>query len=130
MERNIREKAIQCLRHLEAYEFDGMRAMCTGTATVWHNDGKGDQSIDEKLEQLKPLVPALGSMRYEITRQFENPGEVFQQQILRLALADGSRSEVHAAMYFRFDEDLIDRIEEYSYAMPTGMEPAEDGRQP
>ncbi|MGW4028755.1 nuclear transport factor 2 family protein [Streptomyces sp. NPDC004838] len=128
MRRNIRENTIQWLRHLEAYDFDGMRAMCTETATVWHNDGKGEQSIDEKLEQLKPLVFTVDSLRYEIARQFHNPDEVFQQQILRLTLADGSHREVHATMYFLFEGDLIDRVEEYVYAVPTDTEIPMDGR--
>lgn len=32
-------------------------------------------------------------------------------------MPDGSRNEVHAAMYFRFDGYLIDRMEEYAYEM-------------
>ncbi len=33
-------------------------------------------------------------------------------------MTDGARSDVHAAMYFRFDNGLIDRIEEYFNAVP------------
>ncbi|WP_328390097.1 hypothetical protein OHS81_35175 [Streptomyces sp. NBC_00400] len=79
------------------------------------NDGKGDQTIDEKLEQLKPLAGTVGSLRFDITRQFHGANEVLQQHVLRLTMPDGSRSEVHAAMYFRFDGYLIDRMEEYVY---------------
>jgi len=119
MRQNLSEQAIQCLRHLEAYEFGSMRAMCTDTATMWHNDGKGEQTVDEKLEQLKPLVAAVDSLRYDVTRQFQNSNEVLQQNVLHMVMADGSRSNAHAAMYFRFREGLIDRIEEYAYAVPV-----------
>lgn len=118
MSRNIREKAVESLRRLEAFDFAGMRSMCTEKATVWHNDGKGNQCIDEKLEQLEPLVTTLDSLRYDVVRQYHNANEVFQQQVLHLAMADGSRAEMHAAMYFRFEEDLIDRIEEFAYDVP------------
>ncbi|MER6947522.1 nuclear transport factor 2 family protein [Nonomuraea sp. NPDC000554] len=129
MGQNISEKAIQCLRHLEAYDFAGMRSMCTDTATVWHNDGKGEQTIDEKLEQLKPLVAAVDSLRYDVTRQFQSSNEVLQQQVLHLAMTDGSRGEVHAAMYFRFRDGLVDRIEEYAYAVPVDDDTTGDGVQ-
>ncbi|MFH8346899.1 nuclear transport factor 2 family protein [Streptomyces sp. NPDC018045] len=129
MERSVGEKAIKCLRHLEVCDFDGVRKMCADTATVWHNDGKGEQSIDEKLEQLGLLVSSVGSLRYEIVRQFQGSHDVLQQQILHLSLLDGSRHTVHATMYMRFEGGLIDRIEEYVYAIPVGDAfPFEGGR--
>ncbi|MEV0263984.1 nuclear transport factor 2 family protein [Streptomyces sp. NPDC050617] len=117
MRKNIAETATRCLRHLESYEFDEVLAMCTESATVWHNDGKGEQTVAEKMEQLKPLAETVDSLRFDITRQFHGANEVLQQQVLRLTMPDGSRSEFHAAMYFRFDGDLIDRMEEYAYEM-------------
>ncbi|WP_227998957.1 hypothetical protein [Nocardia australiensis] len=116
---NISETAIQCLRYLEACDFENMRSMCTSTATVWHNDGKGELTIDEKIEQLRPLVATVDSLRYDVTRQFQNSNEVLQQNILHLVLNDGSHSEIHAAMYLRFEGLLIDRIEEYTYDVPV-----------
>ncbi|MFI0422885.1 nuclear transport factor 2 family protein [Spongiactinospora sp. 9N601] len=119
MAENIGEKAVRCLRKLESYDFSGMREMCTETAIVWHNDGGGERSIDEKLEQLRPLVGSVESLRYEVVRQFCGSDEVLQQQVLQVTTADGARDEIHATMYFRFDGGLIDRIEEYSYAVPA-----------
>ncbi|MBO3680677.1 nuclear transport factor 2 family protein [Streptomyces sp. NEAU-YJ-81] len=115
MSREINKKAIQCLHLLESFDFSAVRTMCTQTATVWHNDGTGEQTLDEKLKQLESMVPKVSSMRYDITRQFWNADEVLQQQVLHLLTTDGSRSEIHAAMYFRFRGNLIDRIEEYAY---------------
>ncbi|MFI0470418.1 hypothetical protein ACH347_40675 [Saccharopolyspora sp. 5N102] len=130
MRRNISETATQCLRRLAAGDFDGVRKMCTDTATVWHNDGKGEQAIDEKLGQLGLLIPTVQALEYDVIRQFQNYDEVLQQQVLRLELADGSHREVHAAMYLRFEGDLIDRIEEYTYVMPGDREnPSSGGRQ-
>ncbi|MEV4125685.1 hypothetical protein [Nocardia sp. NPDC049707] len=93
--------------------------MCTSTATVWHYDGEGEQTIDEKLEQLKPLVTAVDSLWYDVARQFQNSNEVLQQNVLHMVMKDGSHSEIHAAMYFRFEGVLIDRIEEYTYNVPV-----------
>lgn len=121
---NIGETAMECLRSLEEYDFERMRALCTETATMWHNDGRGDQSVHEKIEQLRPLVAAVDSLRYDVIRQFQKPDEVLQQQVLHLAMADGSRSDVMATMYFRFKNGLIDRIEESAYQPPDVNNPA------
>ncbi|MFH9426566.1 hypothetical protein [Streptomyces sp. NPDC017529] len=72
MRKNIGEMATRCLRHMEAYDFGAVRAMCTETATVWHNDGKGGQTIGEKLERLRPLAGTAASLRFDGARQFRS----------------------------------------------------------
>lgn len=127
MEQRITDQAIQYLRYLEAADYSSMRALCTDKATVWHNDGKSEQSIDENLEQLKQLMSdKIRSWRYDIIRQFQNTNEVLQQQLLHLSFTDGSGGEVLAAMYFRFENGLIDRIEEYANFVPLNNAPATD----
>lgn len=119
MSTDIKDTAIRYLRRLEAGDYAGMRALCTDTATVWHNDGKGQQTIDENLAMLKDGPAAEASLRYDITRQFAEADEVLQQHVLRIANSDGPVGEVQAAMYFRFKDGLIDRIEEYANFIPA-----------
>ncbi|MFI5771190.1 nuclear transport factor 2 family protein [Streptomyces sp. NPDC051658] len=119
MEQNIGDKAIDFLRFLEIYDFSSAQAMCTDTAAVWQNDGKGAQAIGESLEHFKSFAANVRSLRYDIIRQFQNSNEVLQQQVLRLDMADGSHREAHATVYFRFEGGLIDRIEEAVYTVPT-----------
>ncbi|MBF6350971.1 nuclear transport factor 2 family protein [Nocardia flavorosea] len=119
MDSELDEKATRFLRNLEILDFDSMRAMCTDTAVVWHNDGTGDQPIAEKLSRLESLSGQVLSLEYEIVRQFCRPPEVLQQNILRLRLEGGTASEIHSATYFRFDGSLIDRMEEYTYTVPS-----------
>ncbi len=58
-------------------------------------------------------------MRYDIIRQFSQPGEVLQQHVVRVVTRNGMRGEVHAAVYFLFDDaGLITRIEEYANFVP------------
>jgi uncharacterized protein (DUF1684 family) len=120
MEPELTERAVQYLRHLEHFDFASMRAMCTDSATVWHNDGKGEQTIEENLEQLKGMSGGGGgvALRYEITRQFQQPDEVLQQHVLHVDMPDGSGTELPVAMYFGFQDGLIDRIEEYANMAP------------
>jgi ketosteroid isomerase-like protein len=119
MSTDIKDTAIRYLRRLEAGDYAGMRALCTDTATVWHNDGKGQQTIDENLAMLEDGPAAEASLRYDITRQFAEADEVLQQHVLHITNADGPVGEVQAAMYFRFQDGLIDRIEEYANFIPA-----------
>ncbi|MEV3869851.1 hypothetical protein [Streptomyces sp. NPDC049906] len=85
--------------------------------------------MNDKLEQLKPLVPAFNSIRFKTVRQLRSPNEVSHQQPLRPALTGRSHNEVHAATFLRFERDVIDRTAGFSYAAPAGMEPLSGGWQ-
>lgn len=111
--------ATNYLRHLENPNWAGARAICTETATVWHNDGKGEQSIEENVTAIAAQVGAIESMHYSSTRQFSQPVEVLQQHVVKVATTDGTRGEVHVAVYLRFVDGLIDRIEEYTNFLPA-----------
>lgn len=119
MSQDLQEKAIAYLRRLEQADWPGARAMCSASATVWHNDGKGDSTIDENMVGMAGQVDAIASMRYNIIRQFSRPGEVLQQHVLHVTMKDGARFEMRAAVYFGFADGLITRIEEYA-ALPSG----------
>jgi hypothetical protein len=92
--------------------------MCAETATVWHNDGKGEQTIDENVASMERQSGAIASMHYDIVRQFSADDAVLQQQVVEVSTVDGMRRQVFAAAYFRFDGDLIYRIEEYANFVP------------
>ncbi|MFI6503911.1 DUF1684 domain-containing protein [Nonomuraea typhae] len=115
----LADRAVGYLRSLERADWDGARAMCARTATVWHNDGKGEQSIEENIRHMADQAGAIASMRYAVLRQFSRPGEVLQQHVVHVAMRDGLHGQVHAAAYFRFDDHgLITRIEEYATFVP------------
>ncbi|GAA0588521.1 hypothetical protein GCM10009534_23370 [Kribbella sandramycini] len=116
---DVRAKAVTYLRHLENRDWDAARAMCTAAATVWHNDGKGDESIDANISGMQAQIGAIESMRYDVQRQLAAGDEVLQQHVVHVATKDGRRGEVHAAVYFRFDGGLISRIEEYANFVPA-----------
>jgi ketosteroid isomerase-like protein len=116
---DIKDKALTYLRHLENREWASARAMCADTATVWHNDGKGDETIDENVTGMERQIDAIESMRYDITRQISRPDEVLQQHVVNVATKDGARGQVYAAVYFRFEDGLITRIEEYANFVPS-----------
>ncbi|RAS66810.1 uncharacterized protein (DUF1684 family) [Lentzea atacamensis] len=111
---DLKDKAITYLRHLENREWDAARGMCSPTATVWHNDGKGDSSIQENIAGMAAQIEPIESMRYDITRQFAQDGEVLQQHVISVVMKDGALFQVDAAVYFRFEDGLITRIEEYA----------------
>ena len=118
LSQDLKDKATAYLRHLERADWAGARAMCSATATVWHNDGKGDSTIDENIAGMENQIGSIESMRYDITRQLARPGEVLQQHVVHVTTKDGQHFRVDAAVYFRFDAGLIARIEEYA-ALPS-----------
>ena len=114
MSHDLEDKAIAYLRHLENREWADARAMCSEEATVWHNDGKGDSTIQENISGMKARIDPIRSMRYDITRQFSRSDEVLQQHDLNVFMKDGAHFRVDAAAYFRFEDGRITRIEEYA----------------
>ncbi|WP_037344889.1 nuclear transport factor 2 family protein [Sciscionella sediminilitoris] len=116
METELGERAIRSLRCLEAGDHAGMRALCTESATVWHDDGTGERTLDEQLTRFASLATTVDSVRFELVRQFTKANEVLQQQVLHFERADGQRGGLHATMYFRFTGGLIERIEEFAHA--------------
>jgi ketosteroid isomerase-like protein len=121
MSQDLRDKALTYLRRLERADWAAARAMCAETATVWHDDGQGESTIDENIASMASQIGAIESMRYDITRQLSLPGEVLQQHVVHVTMKDGARFQVHAAVYFGFADGLITRIEEYAGA-PSSRE--------
>jgi limonene-1,2-epoxide hydrolase len=119
MSQNLTDKAIAYLRHLEHRDWASARMMCSQTASVWHNDGKGDQTIEANIAGMQSQIDSIESMRYDVIRQFSQSDEVLQQHVVDLATTNGMRGQVHAAAYFRFEDGLITRIEEYANFVPT-----------
>ncbi|KND26281.1 nuclear transport factor 2 family protein [Streptomyces acidiscabies] len=121
---NIRDRVDLFLRVLEKYDFAAAQEMCTKKAVVWQNDGKKEQAIGERLDQFRSFVTTVDSIRYEVLRRFDAPDEVMQQHVLHLNMTDGSSNALNALLHFRFEDGLIDRIEEYVYPMPASGEAA------
>ncbi|MEV0161905.1 SnoaL-like protein [Nonomuraea fuscirosea] len=127
MSHHLKEQAIGYLRSLEKADWVSARSRCAGTATVWHNDGTAEQGIEENIRHMAAQADAIESMRYDVIRQFAQPGEVLQQHVVHVAMRNGMRGEVHAAVYFRFDDaGLITRIEEYAGFVPAGGDSSGD----
>ncbi len=116
---DLKAKAATYLRHLENREWADARTMCSDDATVWHNDGKGDAPIQDNIDGMAAQIEPIESMRYDITRQFHQQDEVLQQHVVNVAMKDGGQFRLDAAVYFRFEDGLITRIEEYA-CMPQG----------
>ena len=119
MSQDNKQQVIDFVRCLERRDWAGARAMCAATATVWSSNGQPEQTIEENLDAKPKQVEAVESMRYDITRQFAQPNEVLQQHVIQVAMKDGTRGQVHAAEYYRFEGGLITRIEMYADFVPS-----------
>jgi SnoaL-like domain len=115
---------ITYLRAVERSDWDAAAALFSDTATVWHNDGKGDETREQYFDGLKTQVATYDSVHYDITRQLAQPGGVLQQHVVRVVGKNGERGGVYAAVYFGFDgAGLISRIEAYANFIPDERTP-------
>lgn len=84
-----------------------------------HNDGKGDETLDDYFAGVRTQISRYESIRYEIIRQLSEPGGVLQQHVVHVVGTDGTRGGIHAALYFAFDDTArITRIEAYANYIP------------
>ncbi|WP_218835191.1 nuclear transport factor 2 family protein [Rhodococcus sp. ACPA1] len=97
----------------ENADVEGLRRLYAPDATIWHNDGAGDQSVDENLESLAVLFGGMLSVKFEVKRRVEVPGGVFQTHTLHGVLPNGERVDLDAAMFMQVDAGQVSRIEEY-----------------
>ncbi|WP_072806173.1 nuclear transport factor 2 family protein [Rhodococcoides yunnanense] len=119
MSKELENKVVDYLQALERTDWQSARSLCAADATVWHNDGKGDETLDEYFDGLKVQIGLYQSIRYDIIRQLSQAGGVLQQHVVRVVAKNGERGGVHAAVYFGFDEtDKITRIEAYANYIP------------
>ncbi|GAA4667978.1 nuclear transport factor 2 family protein [Frondihabitans cladoniiphilus] len=119
MSQDLKATVVTYLHALEDLDFDAARALCAETATVWHNDGKGDESLESYFAGLKTQISLYESIHYDIGRQLAQPGGVVQQHVVRVVTKTGERGGIHAAVYFGFnDAGLIVRIEAYANYIP------------
>ncbi|WP_434443286.1 nuclear transport factor 2 family protein [Lentzea sp. E54] len=118
MSQELKDTVARYLRHLQNQEWEGARALFTADATVWNNNDGTSVRIDEHLRGLREASAGVRSTRYELTRQLAKPREVIAQHVAHVTAADGSRGRVNAAMYYRFDDGLIARVEEYRTFVP------------
>ena len=98
---------------LEAGDIDMVREIYAPDALIWHNDDLVEQPVDENLKVLQGLHRAVSGLHYDIVRRVPTPDGVLQQHVLRGSLPDGTKVELHAAMYLRVKDGHITRIEEY-----------------
>jgi hypothetical protein len=122
MTQDRKNDVIIYLTALERGQSNVARALCVASATVWHNDGKGDKTLDEYFAGLNVQIATYDSIRYDITRQLSHASGVIQQHVVRVVTKNGERGGVYAAVYFGFDDvGLIDRIEAYANYIPDGQ---------
>ena len=123
MRQNLETTVVSYLRALERGDWTAARVLFADGATVWHNDGLGDETVEEYFAGLKVQIGKYESIRYEIARQLSRPGGVLQQHVVRVVGRNGERGGVHAAVYFGFDgAGLIERIEAYANYIPDAAE--------
>ena len=117
---DLANTVVDYLHALEIVDWNAARAFCADTATVWHNDGEGDETLDHYFAGLEEQIGKYDSIHYDITRQLVEPYGVLQQHVVRVVgKNNGERGGVYSAVYFGFDDaGLISHIEAYANYIP------------
>lgn len=91
----------------------GVRACYHPDARIWHNFDEHEQTVDENVALLAAIVNVLSERKYTTRERFAIPGGVGQQHYLDGVLPDGSKFHLPAAIFFKIEDGLITRIDEY-----------------
>jgi ketosteroid isomerase-like protein len=113
-------QGVSMLRVVEAFfacaehgDFDGMRACYAPDATVWHNNGRPEQTFDENVTLVAAVASVLSGLRYDVIRRVAAEDGVFSQHVVCGELPDGTELRLDAVMFLRVANDRIHRVEEY-----------------
>lgn len=98
---------------VERGDIDAVRDIYASDVAIWHNDGAGDQGLEDNLVVLGLLSGAIDGIRFDVTRRADVGDGIFQQHVLRGQLPSGEQVALEAAMYIALNDQKITRIEEY-----------------
>ncbi|WP_434443284.1 nuclear transport factor 2 family protein [Lentzea sp. E54] len=117
---SLEEKVVEQLRHVENGEWDQAWAMYADTATVWkHNEL--ELTLAEASSRASAQDGMVASLKYNIIRQISEGDDVLTQLDIEVDQDYGEgtmRGNVHAVFYFRFENGLIVRNEQYANFIP------------
>lgn len=116
-EEGVRMEPLEVVRQMfEAMERGDtarMSELYSPVATIWHNDGHGDQSASDNIALLSAFHQVISDLRYDVKRRFAVAGGVFQSHVARGTLPDGEGFAVDAAVYLGVADGRVTRVEEY-----------------
>ncbi|MEN3273622.1 MAG: hypothetical protein V7636_2383 [Actinomycetota bacterium] len=97
---------------IEKGDIDGVRALYSSDAVIWHNNDGVEQAPAQNLQVLQWVVDNLADRAYEDVRRHEYDGGFVQQHVLRFT-KDGERREIPACIVATVADGRITRIDEY-----------------
>ena len=97
---------------IEKGDIDGVRAIYSPDAVIWHNTDGIEQNVDQNLATLRWVCDNLAERAYEEVRRTEFDGGFVQQHVLRFT-KDGDRREIPACIVATVADGRITRIDEY-----------------
>lgn len=98
---------------IERGDSQAVRTCYAPDAKIWHNFDEHEQTVDENIALLEALIGILSERKYTLRERFTVPGGVVQQHDLDGVLPDGSKFHLPACIFFKVEDDLITRIDEY-----------------
>ena len=106
----LAERFIEVLNNGDA---DGLRAIYSPDARIWHNFSEELQSVEENIKTMLWVHRILDNLNYDIQRREVLPDGFMQQHILRGTLASGEAFAMPACAICKVDNGQIVALEEY-----------------
>jgi len=119
-ERVVNVVADKVARLVADGDLDGLRAVYTADARIWHNTDDKDKTVDESLEFLAGLLSVTSRRWYADVRLTPTPAGYIDQHYMCAALTTGEEVRVPICMVVTLEGEHIKRLEEYIESAATG----------
>jgi len=106
----LADRFIEVLNNGDA---DGLRAIYSADARIWHNFSEELQSVDENIKTMLWIHRILDNLEYDIQRREVLPDGFMQQHVLRGTLASGEKFAMPACAICKVENGRIVALEEY-----------------
>jgi len=94
-------------------DIDGLRALYTPDARIWHNTDDREKTVEESLQFLGGLLGVTSKRWYSDVRLTPTPNGYVSQHYVAVVMTTGEEVRVPICMVVTLDGERVKRIDEY-----------------
>jgi uncharacterized protein len=112
-DRVVKSVAEKIARFVADGDLDGLRALYTSDARIWHNTDDARKTVEESLAFLGGLLRVTNKRWYADVRLTPTPSGYVAQHYLCAVLITGDEVRIPICMVVTLEGDRVTRLEEY-----------------